>query len=81
MEHGPIWIVNAPTPPYPDGRFDGVPTVPPLNPNQPTPEQIADAARLALPDMTTVFSNWMFPTISDLAALKALAALLRGVTP
>ena len=82
MEHGPIWIVNAPTPPYPEERFDGdMPTTPPLNPQQPTPEQIADAAREALKDMTTVFSNWMFPTISDLAKLKALAALLRGTTP
>lgn len=52
--HGPIWIVNAPTTPYPDDRFDAPadtwakiaaepygPTGAPLDPQQPTPEDMA----------------------------------------
>ena len=77
MEHGPIWIVEYHAPPYPDERFDGVATIPPLNPQQPTPEQIADAAREALPDMLDVLRNWGYIQTYPLTWMKKLVALLR----
>jgi len=85
---GPIWIVNAPTEPYPDERFDGPsrweaiktepygPTGAPLNPQQPTPEQIADAARLAVPNIALVFRIWPYRTTHPLDNLRALLALM-----
>lgn len=89
-EHGPIWIVNEPTKPYPDGRFDGpaIPDAstpvwaskmgitPPLDPQQQAPEQIADAARLAVRDMETVFRKWGYIQAHPLPELRALLDML-----
>ena len=72
--HGPIWIVEDPAQPYPDRRFDGV--TPPLDPQQPTPEQIADAARLAADDIALVFRIWPYRTTHPLDSLRALLALM-----
>lgn len=108
---GPIWIVNAPAADYPDGRFDGVTPIapvdvpdfeaylhamqelnraygipsqymtPPLDPQQPTPEQIADAAREALADMQIVLRIWPYGPLSPLTWMRALVALLTPPAP
>lgn len=54
---------------------------PVLNPQQPTPEQIADAARLAADDMATVMRHWTFSAISDLPNLRDLLRLLTPPAP
>lgn len=92
--HGPIWIVEEPAQPYPDGRFDelwmadpikiGVDHPhykPPLDPQQPTPEQIADAAREALADMQLVLRIWPYGPLSPLTGMKALVTLLTPPAP
>lgn len=38
MSEGPTWIITDPAKPYHDERFDGV--TPPLDPQQPTPEDM-----------------------------------------
>ena len=77
--HGPIWIVEEPAQPYHDGRFDGV--TPPLDPQQPTPEQIADAARLAADDIETVFRLYGHIQTHPLPELRALLDMLTPPAP
>ena len=79
MSEGPTWIVADPAKPYPDRRFDGV--TPPLDPQQPTPEQIADAAREALADMQLVLHIWPYGPLSPLTGMKALVTLLTPPAP
>ncbi len=57
------------------------PETPPLNPQQPTPEQIADAARETVKEIETVLRGWPFPTVSPLPKLRALYALLAPPAP
>ena len=79
MSEGPTWIVVDKAPSYPDGRFDGV--TPPLDPQQPTPEQIAIAARLAAPDMETVFRLYGHIQTHPLPELRALLDMLTPFAP
>ena len=93
MSEGPTWIVADKAPPYPDGRFDGlthsafgyahlaISVTPPLDPQQPTPEQIADAAREALADMQLVLRIWPYGPLSPLTGMKALVTLLTPPAP
>jgi len=54
---------------------------PPLDPQQPTPEQIADAAREALADMQIVLRIWPYGPLSPLTWMRALVALLTPPAP
>lgn len=65
---------------YPGQPVPDAATIPPLNPNQPTPEQIADAARFAFPNIETVIRLWPYPQF-DIDGLLDLYRLLRGPMP
>ncbi len=54
---------------------------PPLDPQQPTPEQIADAARLAADDIALVFRIWPYSNLAPLGSLRMLHLLLTPPAP
>lgn len=53
----------------------------PLDPQQPTPEQIADAARDALADMQLVLRIWPYYPLSPLTWMRALVTKLTPLAP